>query len=313
MTDLQTVLPQCIYRDWVDPCRIRCTHAKVFSHEETLPACVCCGCSNLTSKAPINSEAASSIYTTSPLGRESWIWCVGVITAPRRQPTLEVSIQSLSDAGWTEPIVFAEPKVKCPRVVPSTRWVQRTTRLGAFSNWYLALTELVLRTPEADFYLICEDDVVYSAKLRKFLEKHYWPDHTGTISLFRSSGESGLCEGGFQEVSSPLDRLGALAYVFPNESARILISDYGVLRHRFSGPNSGLMDTDVVVSDWCNASGRQFIQHVPSLVQHIGDTSTLYPGASCRGRRCADATAFSGENAKRGTESGGRSGGIAAR
>lgn len=41
------------------------------------------------------------------------------------------------------------------------------------------------------------------------------------------------------------------------------------------------------VTDWCEAVDLPYYVHVPSLVQHIGDTSTIWPAASATGRRRA--------------------------
>ena len=49
---------------------------------------------------------------------------------------------------------------------------QRPRELGAFPNWYLSLTELVMQDPSADAYFMCQDDILLSAGLRAYLETH---------------------------------------------------------------------------------------------------------------------------------------------
>ena len=41
-------------------------------------------------------------------------WAVGIVTAPRDQPTLGRCLTSLAAAGWNDPRVFAEPGVEVP-------------------------------------------------------------------------------------------------------------------------------------------------------------------------------------------------------
>ena len=79
-------------------------------------------------------------------------WAVGVTTAPRTKPTLERSLQSLAEAGWPNPHIFAEPDVEIPRQFGTLNVTRRGTRLGAFPNWLLSLSELVMQQPRAEAF-----------------------------------------------------------------------------------------------------------------------------------------------------------------
>ncbi|MGE3780172.1 MAG: hypothetical protein AB7F89_23485, partial [Pirellulaceae bacterium] len=71
-------------------------------------------------------------------------WAVGVTTAPRRRPTLERCLHSLSAAGWRAPHLFVDGSIRVPepyRDLPAT-W--RNPPVGAWPNFYLALAELLL-------------------------------------------------------------------------------------------------------------------------------------------------------------------------
>lgn len=48
---------------------------------------------------------------------------------------------------------------------------ERDEPLGAFANWYLALAELVMRSPRAEAYFMVQDDVVFARGVRPFLER----------------------------------------------------------------------------------------------------------------------------------------------
>ena len=100
-------------------------------------------------------------------------WAVGLTTAPRECSTLETSLKSLFRAGWTTPRLFAEPGTRIPQSACSLPLTQRDSCLGAFPNWYLALTELAMRHPDADARLLCQDDVLYIEGLRAYLNQHF--------------------------------------------------------------------------------------------------------------------------------------------
>lgn len=216
-------------------------------------------------------------------------WSVGITTAPRKRPTLFQTIQSLRAAGWQKLQLYAEPGVELPESDRDLFISQRSVRLGAFPNWYLSLTEMVLRDPKVEAYLICQDDVLFSQNTRDYLERRLWPaPEVGVVSIY--------CPSHYQQMQTPEfvreDRgwksWGALAYIFSNPSARLLLSDAAVLNHRGFGPAEGLQHIDAVVGLWCERQELPYFVHSPSLAQHIGDTSTIYPTASVVGHRKAD-------------------------
>lgn len=216
-------------------------------------------------------------------------WAIGMTTAPRKPATLERSLESLAAAGWTGPRIFAEPSVALPAgfaMLPVTR---REPRIGAFPNWLLGLAELVMRQPRAEAYMMCQDDVLFAAGLRDYLERLLWPSSdVGVVSAYCPGGY-GWHERppGFHRDERGWGSWGALAYVFPNPSARALLSDPVVINHRHQGPGNGLQHIDSVVGAWAVRTGRPYFVHVPSLTQHIGHTSTIYEPSTFRGARCA--------------------------
>ena len=143
-------------------------------------------------------------------------WAVGVRSAPRNVPTLDWTLDSLVRAGWESPRIFedlpttiAARHAKCPL---STR----EPAVGAFPNFYLGLSELVLRHPDADAYLMVEDDVIFYDRqnLREHLEQVLWPsDPPGVISLYCSSVDS-RAEAGWHQKEGRW-QWGALAFIFP--------------------------------------------------------------------------------------------------
>lgn len=213
-------------------------------------------------------------------------WAVGVTTAPRQVPTLERSLASLIAAGWNSPRLFAEPGTEIPPQFRNLPISQRDTVLGAFPNWYLGLAELVMREPQADAYLLCQDDVLFSEGLRDYLEESLQPNRdAGVISVYCPSHYATGREPGFHIENRGWHSWGALAYILPAASARALLCDSKVLEHRLNGPADGLRNIDSVVGRWCRQTGKTYVVHVPSLAQHIGDTSTIWNGARNSHRR----------------------------
>ena len=227
--------------------------------------------------------------------RQVSTWAAGVITAPRKEPTLGGTLASLKEAGFEDVRVFAEPGSDVPAVWSHLPRTDRAETCGAFPNWYLALTELVLRDPRADAYLLCEDDVQFSKGLRKYLEATLWPARdVGVVSLHTPSHFAVGKPRGWHVEDRGWDAWGAQAYVFPNRSARAFLSDPAVLDHRGFGPDGGRIHADCVVGAWCRRSGRPYLVHSPSLSRHTGETSTLWPAdRRCTGRRQCSAFADS--------------------
>jgi len=215
-------------------------------------------------------------YQSLGVTRQVSRWSVGVTTAPRAEPTLARSLASLREAGWDEPHVFAEPDVDLPSGFEHLVCSRRPHKLGAFPNWYLALTEMYLLKPHAEAYLLCQDDVLFAAGLRDYLEQNLWPaPEIGVVSVYCPSHYAVGKDAGFCCENRGLDSWGALAYLFSNPSIRRFLSDPQPIDHRHHGFQDGLRNIDSIVGNWCKLAELPYYVHNPSLAQHIGDTSTL--------------------------------------
>lgn len=279
-------LPTCHWRAAVLDCQepFRCIHPRIRAPDQFVTGEVCRSCSLCEPGDSPAAMPADSVSREPAIKPHVQSWAVGVTTAPRREPTLAHCLQSLAEAGWKEFRLFAEPGVEIPADLPASR---RDERLGAFPNWYLGLTELVLREPLADAYLMCQDDVLLAANLRAYLERTLWPcERVGVVSVYRPSHYEKNGHG-FQIEDRGWETWGALAYVFPNPSARALLCDPLVVNHRHHGPAKGMHNIDSVVGSWCLRSKLPYFVHVPSLAQHIGHASTIWQSAQASGPRCA--------------------------
>ena len=116
-------------------------------------------------------------------------WSVGMTTAPRLTPTFYASLESVRQAGWLNVRVFAEPGVALSAAA-SGEASERDQTLGAFPNWYLGLTEMYLRNPRCEAFLMFQDDLVLAESTRAYLEDALWPaPEVGVVSLYCPSHE----------------------------------------------------------------------------------------------------------------------------
>ncbi len=230
-------------------------------------------------------------YETGPERHAVEDWAIGMTTAPRQRSTLRSTLASLRGAGWAGPVqLFAEPGSRTSAAIAGLGPVSTLRRpgpaLGAWPNFLLALTELTLRQPHADAYLMVQDDVAFSSGLRPYLEEKLWPGaRPGVVSLHTASHLAPATGTGFFLADLGWSAWGAQAFIFSNAAARAFLSDAKVRDHRLNGFFDGLKNVDSVVGDWCRRTQHEFWLHAPSLVEHIGATSTLWPGVSLGGRR----------------------------
>lgn len=217
-------------------------------------------------------------------------WAVGMTTAPRRTPTIERSLASLSEAGWNDVRLFAEPGSHIPNRFTHLPVTWRESRLGPWPNYFLALHELLLRNPSADAFLLAQDDVLFAPgdhqqSLRQYLQTQLWPDsRTGAVSLYTSAAYATNRKGWHK-----LNRRwiwGALAFVYSRDALVDFLSNSAV-RWRLEGKAGGLRNIDVVVGNWQVQRNRTIWFCSPSLAQHIGETSTIWPNARATGKRRA--------------------------
>jgi Glycosyl transferase family 2 len=221
-------------------------------------------------------------------------WAVGVTTAPRARLTLGWCLDSLARAGWEDARLFVDGDVEVPRRHARLPVTRHETRLGAWPSYYLALVELLMRQPQADAYLMVQDDVVFYDRedLRGYLEQALWgvvPGSRrlpGAVSLFSPTGCRRSAPGWHAET--PPWTWGAQVFIFPPESLKRLAADPIVLAHRFQPGNAGLVDIPGVIGEWAHRCRLPIYCPSPSLAQHIGETSTIWPGARIAGWRRAD-------------------------
>lgn len=202
------------------------------------------------------------------------IWAYGVTTVPsRREELLPRTLASLKKGGFDKPRLFVDG-LKDPSEYDcfGLEVTARFPGIQMGGNWILCLWELLLRDSKADFYAVFEDDFVTYKNLRQYLESCEYPEK-GYWNLNTFPKNEQLAAG--REGWYPSNQRGksAVALVFNRLSvAKLLGTEYltSVLNTRKSCESiDGVIVNSLKESQWV-----EYV-HMPSLVQHTGQKSTL--------------------------------------
>jgi hypothetical protein len=215
-------------------------------------------------------------------------WAVGVTTSPRRRPTLERCLDHLTRAGWEAPHLFMDGPVRVPERFGHLPGTLREPAAGAWPNHYLALFELTLRQPSADAYLILQDDaLIYDGEnVRAYLERTFWFGGAAQVVSLYCAEPYTAAKFGWHRFRKAWV-WGALAFAFSRDAAQRYLRDGRVCRHRWRSPDGGLVQIDVLIGWWAKRRRIPVWFPTPSLVQHIGETSTLCDFCVADGPRAA--------------------------
>jgi len=198
-------------------------------------------------------------------------WAVGMTVAFRLIPTVCKTVESLASAGWTDPILFAEPNSNS---IPSNVLVHWNEEV--LGNWYNFCRRLkYMARMRADKYLLVQDDVEFLPGTRQWVEDN-WPCNDGVVSLYRSAQYSRL--GGTEESNKTYDvltygkmLLGALAIVMSQEHVESVLLN---LEAMFDG---NICQDDIKLGKLLHAIRVPINIVRKSRCQHIGETSSVYP------------------------------------
>lgn len=211
---------------------------------------------------------------------------IAMTTAPRRLPTLPRALTSLREAGFHEDVhVFAEPGTfeQLPRPIDERAYVHENVAMrGCFGNWRHALEQLLSST-DARWLLIVQDDTIWfpgSANVLRDerLSRQELP--TGFLSPYVTGKDVSETFGdGWNESCAGWLFWGALAFCLKRSVAEDLLQHPRFRRHQ------GTQQVDAVVAASMLDLGLPSFVHIPSLVDHIGETSTLRADGFAAGLR----------------------------
>ena len=225
-------------------------------------------------------------------------WVYGVTTVAQRFDTLlPRTLNSLAQGGFDRPHIFVDGHGLSPVKHYYTELVQRyegtypdlplTVRSPAVkchAHWTLALLQLFLTDPTADYYALFQDDFVCYRNLREYLTRNPCPDK-GYMNLYTATATnepiiSGKPYGTWHEgglVNRPRPDApvawqagrGAVALAFNREAAYALASSSKMVEHA-TDMQRGWRKVDGAIVNAMNQAGYREYVHSPSLVQHTG-------------------------------------------
>lgn len=145
-------------------------------------------------------------------------------------------------------------------------------RLTPFGNWIVGLWRLRILHPRATRYLMLQDDLLACGGLRKYLERMKLP-FRGYLNLYTAEENEPTETRQRTWHKAKHHGVGAVALMFDSVAVTKLLSSKRVATwNQSSGGRKGI---DYVVSTAMKDVGYVEYVHSPSLVQHVGDHSTL--------------------------------------
>lgn len=223
--------------------------------------------------------------TTQPRRKSNGLrWAIAMLTAPRGICTIDGTLQSLRAADLSPDIIFAEPGSTAPTDLGNSKFVRHEKALGNYRNFYYCLSTLLQQYPDADCFAVFQDDIKVANGLRRWCDQEFWPQDAGIVSLFTARAHADRRPGwrvlfpGFHRV------FGGQALVFRSDTLKVFLSDPQVI----SELSYGKHNDDAVVSAWATRRRLGIAYHTPSLVDHVGNVSSIYTEGPDR-RVCAAA------------------------
>lgn len=203
-------------------------------------------------------------------------WVVGVQTCPREVSYLENTLKSIERAGWSDICVFAEPGSQVPS---GYRVAYRPQRYGDWTNWIVSLFEMFSANPETDCLVLFEDDIKICVGLREYLDWSIPKLGTfGCLSLYthpkHHCSKLKSRHGWHNEADNEWALCGTQAIVFTYHSLMRFLSSSKILLYRHDEIGKKNSYKDCAIGKWaCN--NEKVLYHTPSLVEHMGQISTL--------------------------------------
>ena len=193
-----------------------------------------------------------------------------VITAPRKQSTLDQSIKSLVKAGLKSPVIIAEPNSNLSDYIRQYQVIENIEKLGTFGNWINAVKYLYENFPLVNYYCICEDDVIYNKTLLSKIRE--CPLDAKLISLYTCATYEDINKSWFQ-----VDKLyGTLCTLFSRTTAKLIIDKSSNWRgsETLTVSGSERKGQDTYLSELLD----KIYCYGTSFCQHIGEESTINSG-----------------------------------
>lgn len=202
-------------------------------------------------------------------------WNVSITTCRRNQNLLSSTLSCIEAAGWQNYTVYAEPG-SCDSDGPR---VDRLRNFGCWTNWICALFEAFQLDVDADLFAIFEDDIQICKNVRPYLDA-ILPSLGlfGAIALYTPSHlkKSAFGLQCIHDESYMGARMwGTQGIVFTSESLASFLTYRSTVMFRREGLGVVNKNRDSALGMWAKQSCKKVYYHTPSLVQHVGNESTI--------------------------------------
>lgn len=211
----------------------------------------------------------------------------GIISAPRPRPTLIASIASMWQAGFsgTPTYVFdddQERAAQAPASIMGAAYRPNRKVLGNLRNWTHALATLLKEHPDADWFMICEDDITWAKAGHSILSSMmasyrislnfqkcggfslYAPVRV-TRDLERTTNQSVLAPGWYM-LNHGMKTWGAQCLLFSREQARAILTS-PVFGMYLNSPR-WTKNVDAIVAEVILMDKKEIAYCIPCLVKH---------------------------------------------
>lgn len=193
---------------------------------------------------------------------------IGVTHVPRKVETLVRSISTMPKGVSVALYPDGEhhPKAKMPIV-------RLGENVGCFKHWYRVLNDLC--RSDADVVGIMPDDVRYHSGIWDTVITKLKEQDTGYVACYLPKGMAARYGWGkgWHECKGGWATSWGGGYLFPIEVARELVNHPYVIKHRDNYAKN--QQIDHAIPEAIHRLGLKQWYHYPSLLQHIGFTSTI--------------------------------------
>jgi hypothetical protein len=243
-------------------------------------------------------------------------WAVAVTTAPRKQPTLEICLESLQIAGWN-PYIFAEPgNYTGLDGIWKDRTIRHKKKKGVWWNW-IESCRWTLENTDANVIMTVQDDSLFHPDSMAIAEQFMWPaKNTGFLSLYtpkhysirnhlKSKPERPL---GLNRITTKA-LWGACAMIWPREVLEMVMnhelidgwlgaplktkSAWAERQQKRREEPWTIQNSDTAIGKIMNWTERSMWFVDPSPVQHIAKYSAINHGGNGGRRNCGRCAKYS--------------------
>jgi hypothetical protein len=189
--------------------------------------------------------------------------------AKRKTPRWQETLDSLSQAGLGGTKTYCEPD---SGVAGDIVWPTKKGPIGSFK----AMCFDLLATTDAEWFLLCEDDIAVSSHTADYLRQF---NLTNEVLSLYTSGTRQQNIDKWAKIRQPL--IGSLALLMRRSTLQAITQTSQWAKW----PKADCVDQ--LIHRACAEKDIPVLTHNPSLVQHTGDTAAIYADRKLTGNRVA--------------------------